>query len=67
VPGFQFIQDGMDYFTLTHHTNADGYDHLSREDMMQASVVLASFLYHAAMRDEMLPREPLPPDPEPSE
>jgi hypothetical protein len=35
--------------------------------MMQASVVLASFLYHAAMRDEMLPREPLPPDPEPSE
>jgi carboxypeptidase Q len=67
VPGFQFIQDGMDYFSLTHHTNADGYDHLSREDMMQASVVLASFLYHAAMRDEMLPREPLPPDPEPSE
>jgi Zn-dependent M28 family amino/carboxypeptidase len=67
VPGFQFIQDGMDYFTLTHHTNADGYDHLSREDMMQASVVLASILYHAAMRDEMLPREPLPPDPEPSE
>lgn len=66
VPGFQFIQDGMDYFSLTHHTNADTYDHLSREDLAQASVVLASFLYHAAMRDEPLPRKPLPPDPEPS-
>ncbi|HUP42233.1 MAG TPA: M20/M25/M40 family metallo-hydrolase, partial [Thermoanaerobaculia bacterium] len=60
LPGFQFIQDMRDYETLTHHTNADGFDHLSREDMIQASVVLASFLYHAAMRDEPLPRKPLP-------
>ena len=67
VPGFQFVQDGMDYFSLTHHTNADTYDHLSREDLAQASVVLASFLYHAATRDEPLPRKPLPPDPAPSE
>ncbi|HLE82700.1 MAG TPA: M20/M25/M40 family metallo-hydrolase, partial [Thermoanaerobaculia bacterium] len=62
LPGFQLIQDMRDYETLTHHTNADGYDHLSREDMIQASVVLASFLYHAAMRDEPLPRKPLPKD-----
>lgn len=60
LPGFQFIQDMRDYETLTHHTNADTFDHLSREDMIQASVVLASFLYHAAMRDEPLPRKPLP-------
>ena len=60
LPGFQFIQDMRDYETLTHHTNADTFDHLDREDMIQASVVLASFLYHAAMRDEPLPRKPLP-------
>jgi Zn-dependent M28 family amino/carboxypeptidase len=62
LPGFQLIQDMRDYETLTHHTNADGFDHLSREDMIQASVVLASFLYHAAMRDEPLPRKPPPRD-----
>lgn len=62
LPGFQLIQDMRDYETLTHHTNADGFDHLSREDMIQASVVVASFLYHAAMRDEPLPRKPLPRD-----
>jgi len=67
LPGFQFIQDMRDYETLTHHTNADTFDHLSREDMIQASVVLASFLYHAAMRDEPLPRKPLPRDEAPAE
>ncbi|HEX6199840.1 MAG TPA: M20/M25/M40 family metallo-hydrolase [Thermoanaerobaculia bacterium] len=60
LPGFQFIQDMRDYETLTHHTNADTFDHLSREDLTQASVVMASFLYHAAMRDDLLPRKPLP-------
>jgi Zn-dependent M28 family amino/carboxypeptidase len=60
LPGFQFVQDGLDYTSRTHHTVADGYDHLVRDDLIQASVVLASFLYHAAMRPEMLPRKPLP-------
>ncbi|HEV2856292.1 MAG TPA: M20/M25/M40 family metallo-hydrolase [Thermoanaerobaculia bacterium] len=63
LPGFQFIQDEMDYEPRTHHTNLDTYDHLSREDMMQASVILAAFLYDAAMRPEPLPRKPLPQEP----
>jgi carboxypeptidase Q len=61
LPGFQFIQDPLDYGTHTHHTTTDSYDHLEREDLMQASVVLAAFLYDAAMRPEMLPRKMLPP------
>jgi Zn-dependent M28 family amino/carboxypeptidase len=60
LPGFQFIQDGLDYRSRTHHTNFDVLDHVVREDLMQASVVMASFLYHAAMRDEPLPRKPMP-------
>ncbi len=60
LPGFQFIQDRLDYFTRTHHTNMDVYDHLVREDLMQASVIVASFAYHAAMRDEFMPRKPMP-------
>lgn len=60
LPGFQFIQDGLDYFSRTHHTNMDVYDHLVREDLIQASVIVASFAYHAAMRDEPLPRKPMP-------
>lgn len=62
IPGFQFIQDPIEYETRTHHSNMDLYERLQRDDMMQASVVLASFLYNAAMRDEMLPRKPLPKD-----
>lgn len=60
LPGFQFIQDELDYTARTHHSNMDVYDHLVREDLVQASVVVASFLYHAAMRPERLPRPPLP-------
>src|ERR1700674_5298193 len=59
-PGFQFIQDELDYSSHTHHTNADVYDHLDADDLVQASVVLASFLYDAACRPGMLPRKPLP-------
>jgi Zn-dependent M28 family amino/carboxypeptidase len=62
LPGFQLIQDMRDYETLTHHTNADTFDHLNREDLVQASVIFAAFLYDAAMRDEPLPRKPLPRD-----
>jgi len=60
LPGFQFIQDELDYSSHTHHTDADVYDHLDGEDLMQASVVLASFLYDAASRPGMLPRKPMP-------
>lgn len=59
IPGFQFIQDPVEYDSRTHHSNMDVYERIQREDMMQASVVLASFLYQAAMRDEMLPRKPI--------
>jgi carboxypeptidase Q len=62
IPGFQFIQDPIEYDTRTHHSNMDVYERLQRDDMMQASVILASFLYNAAMRDQMLPRKPLPKD-----
>ncbi len=62
LPGFQFVQDSLDYMTRTHHTQMDVFDRLQPADLKQASVVLASFLYHAAMRDEPLPRKPLPPD-----
>jgi carboxypeptidase Q len=60
IPGFQFIQDGLDYGTKTHHTNMDLYDRASANDLMQASVIIASFVYNTAMRDEKLPRKPLP-------
>jgi hypothetical protein len=60
LPGFQFIQDPLDYSRRTHHTNMDVYDHVFRSDLMQASIIMASFVYHAAMRDEMIPRKPLP-------
>ncbi len=60
LPGFQFIQDGLDYWSRTHHTNMDVLDHAVREDLVQASIVLASFLYHAANRPEPLPRKPMP-------
>ena len=61
LPGFLFIQDQADYATRTHHTNLDVYDRLQKEDLMQASVVLASFLYEAAQRDERFPRKLLSP------
>ena len=63
LPAFQFIQDDLDYATRTHHTNMDVYDRVQRDDLAQASVVLASFVYHAAMREGRFPRKPLPPAP----
>jgi len=57
LPGFQFIQDGLEYGTLTHHSTMDVYDHLSRPDLMQAATVMAWFVYNAAMRDQKLPRK----------
>jgi hypothetical protein len=63
LPGFQFIQDELDYESRTHHTNLDVYDRARPADLRQAAVVLASFLYDAAMRPEPLPRKPLPTEP----
>ena len=60
LPGFQFIQDELDYFTRTWHTNMDVYDHVKESDMMQISVVVASVVLHTANRDEKIPRKPLP-------
>ena len=65
LPGFQFIQEELDYVTRTHHTNMDSFEHVKREDAAQASVVMAWFVYNAAMRDQMLPRKPLPADEKP--
>jgi carboxypeptidase Q len=71
IPGFQFIQDPVEYDTRTHHSNMDVYDRLQPEDLKQASVIVASFVYLAAQRDQMFPRkpiekelQPLPPDEE---
>jgi carboxypeptidase Q len=60
LPGFQFIQDPLDYSSRTHHSSLDVYDHVQSADLMQASAVLASFVYDAATRPEKLPRKPLP-------
>jgi carboxypeptidase Q len=60
IPGFQFIQDDVEYSTRTHHTNWDTYERLQREDLMQAAVVIATMVWETANRPEMLPRKPLP-------
>jgi len=59
IPGFQFIQDPLDYETRTHHSNEDNYDHLVMDDLRQAATIEAAFVYLAAMRPEMMPRKPL--------
>lgn len=60
LPSFQFLQDDLEYGTRTWHTNADVYDRVQPGDMMQSAAVVASFLYHAANREERMPRKPLP-------
>lgn len=59
IPGFQFIQDPIEYETRTHHSNMDVYDRLQPEDLKQIAVIVASFVYETAMRDQMLPRKPI--------
>jgi len=66
LPGFQFIQDPVEYNTRTHHSNMDAYDRVQPADLMQAAAIVASFVYHAANRPEKLPRKPLP-EPQPLE
>lgn len=60
MPGFQFIQDPMDYDTRTHHSNMDTYERLQASDLKQAATVEAIFVYNTAMRDQMLPRKAFP-------
>ncbi len=60
IPGFQFIQDNLDYESRTHHSNQDVYERLQAADLKQIATVEAIFVYNAAQRDQMLPRKPLP-------
>ena len=60
IPGFQFIQDEIEYDTRTHHTNMDSYDHLIADDLKQASIIVAAFIYQTANRNEKIPRKELP-------
>ena len=60
LPGFQFIQERLEYNSRTHHSNMDTVDHVQREDMVQMATVAAVFAYNAAMRNEKLPRKALP-------
>jgi Zn-dependent M28 family amino/carboxypeptidase len=60
LPGFEFLQDPLNYSSKVHHSNLDVYEEAIPDDLKQASAILASFVYHAAMRDAMLPRKPLP-------
>ena len=59
LPGFQFIQDDVEYETLTHHTNLDSYERLQPTDMMRNATIAAAFAYLTANRDDRLPRKPL--------
>ena len=59
LPGFQFIQDEIEYDTRTHHSNQDNYDRIQAEDMKQAATVMAAFVYQTAMMDEKMPRKPI--------
>ncbi len=59
LPGFQFIQDEIEYDSRTHHSNMDVFDRIQADDMKQASVIMAAFLYQAANRDEKIPRKPM--------
>jgi hypothetical protein len=58
LPGFQFIQDPIEYWSRTHHSNYDVYERIQADDMKQASTILAAFVYNAAIMDERFPRKP---------
>jgi hypothetical protein len=60
IPGFQFIQDAIDYGSRTHHSNQDTYDRLIEDDLKQAATIIASFVYNTSQRQEMIPRKELP-------
>ena len=60
LPGFQFVQDEIEYNARTHHSNMDVYERVQAQDMMRNAVIVASFVLNTANRDEKLPRKPLP-------
>jgi len=60
LPGFQFIQDEIEYDTRTHHSNQDVFDRIQADDMKEAATIMAAFVYQTAMRDQKLPRKPAP-------
>jgi hypothetical protein len=60
LPGFQFIQDAVEYETRTHHSNMDVYERIQPKDMMYNAVIVAAFVYETANRDALMPRKPLP-------
>ena len=60
LPGFQFIQDPVQYSSRTHHSNLDVYDQLIASDLMKNAVITAAFVYHTANREQLLPRKPMP-------
>ena len=60
LPGFQFIQDPLEYDTRTHHSNMDTYERIQDADMRQNAVIVAAFVYQTANREDKLPRKPLP-------
>ena len=59
LPGFQFIQDVIEYDSRTHHSNQDVFDRIQADDMKQASTIMAAFVYQTAMMDQKLPRKPM--------
>jgi hypothetical protein len=67
IPGFEFIQDPLDYETRVHHSSIDTLDHMKADDLRQASVIMASMLLSAANSDKELPRAPIPTQPTPSD
>jgi len=58
LPGFQFVQDEIEYDTRTHHSNQDVFDRIQGDDLKQAAVIMAAFVYNTAMMDQKLPRKP---------
>jgi hypothetical protein len=60
LPGFQFIQDPLEYMTRTHHSNMDSFDRVPKADLMQMSTIVSSLVFHTANREQKLPRKPKP-------
>ncbi|MDN5288090.1 MAG: family metallo-hydrolase [Mucilaginibacter sp.] len=63
IPAFEFMQDPLDYITHTHHSNMDSYDHLQIDDLKQASIIVASFVYQSSIKPALLARKPLTKEP----
>jgi carboxypeptidase Q len=57
LPGFQFIQDELEYSSRTHHSNMDVFDRIQADDMKQIATIVATFVYQTAMMDEMMPKK----------